>query len=843
MIRSRLPGNPAPVTTLVPASQDEDGAARDALIREIDVEGGMGDGVLDGLVRCAAIVCRCPMAAIALVGEEQQTLPVRLGIELAHTPCEGSLCAQALGGDGVTEVADLRSRHGSVIDPIARADPRVRFMACAPFRVGGIRLGTLCVLDSRPRRLDGHQCDVLSDLARAVGNWLHTRHRLQQDQLRLGLLEEVAHDVVGLVVQVHERCDEQVPLLTVEFDNGRMPSLLELERADVERDPLSLLGRVYPEDRPRLLAALERAITSGVHVAEVVRLMRPRGGAAWVSVHCGASPRAGGGRTWNLFVADVGERMRAEAAVDAARRRWQTAVEAAELGLVTISIGSGQVSLDARAAAQHRLADVASRLSVDDWLNGFDLSTQARAALRKQLFAMSEGQTLTLEVALRTPAAADAPAPGLELIAQASVDEQGQLHALGTCRDVTMRLQMMQLRTQKEAAEQASREKTHFLSRVSHELRTPLNAILGFGELLSAEASGRLGPRGAAYLDRIASAGRLLLRLVDELLELQRTAERPLPAQPLDASEATRRSAALLEGVAAAAGVRVATSTPPEPAWALGDLRATEQVLLNLMSNGIKYNRPNGTLKVELRLAPKEVLIAVSDEGEGIPPERLERLFQPFERIGAERSAVQGHGLGLSIAKQLAEAMGGRIEVSSRRGVGTTFVFALQRAPAGTRAPRVAPPPAADRAGGAASPERTATLLLIEDEPVNALLIQEALRKHPAWDLTVALTGAQGLALAREREPSLLLVDINLPDISGLDIVRTLRSDDRTRHLRCVALSADAMPEQIRAARDAGFDAYWTKPVEVMRLPEMIAAQLDLQRSGELGALHAPTVP
>ena len=403
-------------------------------------------------------------------------------------------------------------------------------------------------------------------------------------------------------------------------------------------------------------------------------------------------------------------------------------------------------------------------------------------------------------------------------------------------RDATEQLKVERMEREKLAAELASRQKTHFLSRVSHELRTPLNAILGFSQLMALDREHPLDPSQRARLDKVRHAGDHLLELINDVLELTRLDEgaRPMELQAVDLLTVLSESAAMLEGLAAEHGV---TLRLPERAASsvvvLADRRAVEQVLLNLLSNGIKYNRRGGVLDVAVRPAGERIELTVTDQGEGLDASRLDQLFQPFNRLGAENSAVGGIGLGLVIARSLTEAMNGSLVASSTPGVGTCFTFSLPEAPSDSMIGFAALQPARPLAPALESLP-PATLLYVEDEPLNALLVTEALRAVPQWRIVLADDGEQGLAMARALLPDIVLLDINLPKLTGDQVLAALRRDTATAGLRCIALSANAMEEQRQAALAAGFDDYWTKPLDLRKLIERLGMQL-----ARVGALRS----
>jgi CheY-like chemotaxis protein len=360
---------------------------------------------------------------------------------------------------------------------------------------------------------------------------------------------------------------------------------------------------------------------------------------------------------------------------------------------------------------------------------------------------------------------------------------------------------------------------------MSHELRTPLNAILGFGQLLATEGISLSASKRAEFTQHILKAGSHLLSLINEVLDLARieSANLMLSLEPVEVAALLKECHTMLEPAAAQRGLHMLIPFDA-PLTLVADRTRLKQVLLNLLSNAIKYNRPAGTVKVTLSRGDEHMFVAVTDEGEGLSETQQARLFQPFNRLGAEQKRVEGTGLGLVIARQLVASMGGELKVASTPGKGSTFTLSLPAgtAPTGTRHradPRDPLPP-----------EPTGThrqVLYVEDEPLNVLLMQEVFKSRPQWVLNIATDGQGGLAAARAQHHDLLLIDMNLPDMNGLELIRALRADPRTSGLQCIALSADAMQTQIDAALAAGFDGYWTKPINVASMLEGLGQALE----------------
>ena len=385
-------------------------------------------------------------------------------------------------------------------------------------------------------------------------------------------------------------------------------------------------------------------------------------------------------------------------------------------------------------------------------------------------------------------------------------------------RDITERKQFEQaLEEAKEAAEAANEAKSEFLSRMSHELRTPMNSILGFGQLLQRYG---LPPEQARSVEHILKAGRHLLNLINEVLEIARIEanQQQLSLEPVHAATLLNEALALVRPTAEQRPVQLALHAPHgTDTYVRADQQRLMQVLLNLLSNAIKYNRAGGT--VDLLAQPLAgadgsafLAIGIRDTGPGIPADRLGELFVAFARLGAERSGVEGTGLGLALSRKLVELMGGCLRVESTVGEGSTFWVELPvtESPSRRLEPGRTDVPRPERA---ARPART--ILYVEDNLANLDLVETILFDRPEIELIPALQGRLGLQLAREHRPDLVLLDLHLPDLPGETVLRELRADDRTRHIPVVVISADATTRQVERLRAAGARDYLTKPLDV----------------------------
>ncbi|MDB4892295.1 MAG: sensor protein [Gemmatimonadetes bacterium] len=380
-------------------------------------------------------------------------------------------------------------------------------------------------------------------------------------------------------------------------------------------------------------------------------------------------------------------------------------------------------------------------------------------------------------------------------------------------RDVTERkVAEASLARAKEEAERANRAKSEFLSRMSHELRTPMNSILGFAQLLS---RAELTPQHSKSIQHILKAGRHLLHLINEVLEIARieAGRENFSLEPVALGPVLREAMGLVRPLAQQHGVSLEEDIWPNDAFGHADRQRLVQVLLNLLSNAIKYNRTGGRVRVacvQVAGEPNRWAVRVIDSGRGIPANRVDQLFTPFARLGAEQTDVEGTGLGLALSRRLCEAMGGELVLESSDADGSVFRIGLEAADNPLHALEDSP-----AAGAINEPHRAATLLYIEDNLANLSLVETILLSRPGWQTIPALQGQLGVELAREHVPDVILLDLHLPDIPGEEVLRRLRADARTATIPVIVVSADATPASLQRLILGGANAYLTKPLDV----------------------------
>ncbi len=424
------------------------------------------------------------------------------------------------------------------------------------------------------------------------------------------------------------------------------------------------------------------------------------------------------------------------------------------------------------------------------------------------------GETVSLEMRLRHADGHDVPvlATGAPRLRNGKV-----VGSTMVTTDLTERKRAEEVRLAKEAAEEANRAKGEFLSRMSHELRTPLNAILGFAQLLEMD---QLAPAQRESVEHILHGGRHLLELINEVLDISRIEEGRLriSLEPVSVKEVVDDSLKLIAPLATDSGIHVEGNlNEAGDRHVQADRQRLRQVLLNLLANAVKYNRKGGKVEITYKeILPGRLRIMVRDTGPGIADDSVERLFTPFERLGADQASVEGTGLGLALSKRLAEAMGGRIGVESTVGEGSTFwvEFALVESPM-ERLKRLGGVPTAVDFAGTLRPR---VVLYAEDNLANLKLVQYLLADRPEVRLLPAMHGRLALSLARDHRPHLILLDLDLADMPGEEVLRELKAHPDTHQIPVVVISARSESEAMRRMLAWGAIDYLTKPLDVQKL-------------------------
>ncbi len=599
---------------------------------------------------------------------------------------------------------------------------------------------------------------------------------------------------------------------------------LELPRALLERlgatgfdggpDARRWLDFIDPPHQTELMAQLQRLMTQQQPLDVELRALPRDGSTCWLHLR-GQVTWDERGRVESLVgtVFEVTAMRLAQEAVHEREQQLSGIVETAMDAIITVDLQQ-RVRLFNRAAGE--MFGIDPQQAIGQPLERF-LPPAAREAHARHVAGFARGLGAAARPMSRLPQLTGLRVNGQTFPIEASIaryDQGGHVLMTAVVRDISDRHEAEGVRAAQIATAAANQAKTDFISRLSHELRTPMNAVIGFLQLLDNPGAAALpAERRARFLQQARSASNHLLELIDDLLDLSRIEAgkvqirmAPIDARgPLDAALDFCHQAALRHGVDLLPRYRDAA-----PTYLHADPLRLRQVMINLLSNAIKYNRPGGQVAVHLRSDAGRVQIAVADNGLGMTAEQKARLFEPFNRLGREGGDIEGSGVGLVVVRQLIERMDGRVEVDSVPGVGTSVTVDL----AAAQAPEVAAPAVTGPAGSGEA-DVAGRVLYIEDNPVNVVIVEEFLLPWPQVKLAIATTGADGVAALAAQAFDLVLLDMELPDMTGLDVLRQLHAQGRLQAgLRVVMLSASAMPDNMRQAFDAGALAYWTKPLD-----------------------------
>lgn len=850
-----------------PSNPAHTDAARLAALQRYEVLGTAPDPAFDEIAELAAAFFGTSMALISLVDGRRHWFKARVGVEATESPRADSFCELTLQRpQEVTVVPDASADPRFAHHPQVTGAQKVRFYAGAPLlSTEGVPLGTLCVLHHEVREFTPAQAHTLTMLARQVMAQLELQRQRRellltvtqrnadlaaQRLLREALAEReqrlarIAAQVPGLVYQFILRPDGTSYF---GYASEGMQQIYGLSPESVRDDASAAFERAHPDDMPRMMQSIQESAAHLTLWDCEYRIRVPGRQQQWVHGRAMPERRPDGSIVWHGVISDITARKQAEQLL---RERDTVLLQAQRLA----KLGSWRWSSAERRSVWSeetcRLfgVDPAQNLVADEDFMKFVHPEDAERVMRTHLDALAGDRAYDVEYrALR--------GDGSTLILHARAElvrdpDTGQaLTMVGTLLDVTERVaaeqelqrhrdhleRLVEERTHeliaaRDQAEQASRAKGEFLSSMSHELRTPMNAILGFSQLLQLDRT--LDARSAGYVHEILRAGHHLLALINEVLDLARieSGRLSLSPEPLPLAELVREAQTLVQPLAQQREVTLSIA-PMQSLVVRADRLRLKQVLLNLLSNAVKYNRPGGTVQVEALVQDMfTVRIRVHDTGIGITAQNLPQLFQPFSRVSG--TTTEGTGIGLSISQRLVAMMGGRIGVNSTPGVGSEFWIELPSDRlADPPPPRITAPDLA--AAPPPRPGRSARVLYVEDNPANLKLVEQIVQRHPSVELLMAPSGSLGLDLARSHRPELLLLDIHLPDIDGFQVLARLRADEGTRHIPVVAVTAQAMPDDVKRVLAAGFDGYLAKPLDLASFDALLDRMLHAAPSSD----------
>lgn len=577
----------------------------------------------------------------------------------------------------------------------------------------------------------------------------------------------------------------------------------------------AFMAAVHPDDVDKVRESERQAALTGRHDV-VHRIVRPDGGVRHVH-ELAQSKFDSAGKSIGLAgtVQDVTELVETENRLRETEERFMFAVEGAGDGVWDWNMQTGEMLFSRVYMAMLGYDENELPARVETWENS--VHPDDLPAVRVSLENYLAGRTPDYRVELRLRCK---DGSYKWILCRGTVvrrDRAGKpVRLIGIHGDInTRKLSEQALVAAREEAERANQAKSEFLSSMSHELRTPMNGILGFAQLLEFDAV--LSDEQRDSVQEILKAGHHLLKLINEVLDLAKveSGHIDLSLEPVEVCPVVDECLALMAPLAARNRITLGHAGLAG-AMVRADRTRLKQVVLNLLSNAVKYNRAGGSVQLEVRAAGQDWLrLSVSDTGQGIAPELQAKLFEPFNRLGAENSQIEGTGIGLTITRRIVELMGGRVGVESTVGVGSRFWIDLPQEAMQTwrLLPSVNGAPAAEGAETEEVADRT--VLYVEDNPANLKLVAQLLARRRHLRLLTAHAPALGVELARSNRPDLILLDINMPGMDGYQLLQVLKTDPLTRSIPVVALTANAMPRDIERGMAAGFSDYLTKPIDV----------------------------
>ncbi len=766
------------------------------------------EAAFDRLVRLAAHLLQVPIVLISLVDENRQWFKACFGLDARQTERKLSFCAHAILTDDVFVVPDAALDARFADNPAVTGPPHVRFYAGAPLKTpGGLNLGTVCAVDTVPRQWSDEQSGLLEDMAamvvdelelrraaRQVREEVEERRRTEENYGRLAFFPEIDPNPIVEVTREGE----------VAYLNPAAARLFpDLWKLGIEHPLLapvtSWISAMEAEGHHSLVCEAQ----FGDLVFQEVVTFVPQNHRA------------------RIMCFDITDAKRAEQSLRESEMKFRAVVQAAS-DAVVLADENDHIILWNRGAEKIFGYNEAEIL-------GEPFSKLL--ASRSQLSAKAKSQLLAKTVELFGQRKDGAEFP-LEL-SLSSWNSGHHTFYSSFMHDITERSQseaairfaIKEAEKSRKEAEKANYAKSDFLSRMSHELRTPMNAILGFGQVLEMD---QLDANQRQSVEYILKAGEHLLKLINEVLDISRieAGHLGLSPEPVSVREVLQEAMDMVRPLCVACGVRL-IDTGVDDFYVRADRQRLKQVIINLLSNATKYNVMGGSITLStFATAHGRIWIRVADTGGGIPEEKLERLFRPFDRLDAESTGIEGTGLGLALSQRLAEAMGGRIEVQSEVGRGTTFSVELARAADPMDGIDVQTAIQNLETQRNSLPENTFKVLYIEDNLSNLKLIETLVSRRPGIQLESAMDGRLGLEMARHNQPDLVLLDLHLPGMMGDEVLNRLKEDDATRRIPIIMMSADATVRQKNRLLAAGAREYLTKPIDVRRFLDVLDENL-----------------
>ncbi|MGM0521045.1 MAG: GAF domain-containing protein [Pseudomonadota bacterium] len=852
----------------VPETPDNE-AQRLQALRDLHVLDTPAEQAFDRLAEFARELFDVPIALVSLVDENRQWFKSHLGVDAAQTPRDVSFCAHAVADNAPLVIHDTLKDARFADHPLVETSPHIRFYAGFPLRpTDDLPVGTLCLIDHQPRDFSARDFRRLKSLAGQAEELLR-QQKISADLARTAkryealfyssAVSKVRIDRAGTIIAINPAI---VDLLGYTKEQLIGQNVAILTPPEIAREHDTYIDRYLAGGRPKVIGKgreVEAQHKDGHRIPVHLAINAIHDDHGDVDEFLGVLTDL-----TDIYAAH--KRMHKEQsllkvlhqgitdyqALMSGERLWTFLMEA--LRTLTDSDYSliGEVlPTDANSILKiHAITDLSwseeSRGLMERLRRG-DMMLTNPDTLLGRVFAHGE-VIMTDDLYhhrlrggfppghppinnyLGVPIFSSGKLIGMFAIAnsQQTLDQEllDWLQPFtDTCallinlyRQMAEREHVMgELAQTRDQAEKANRAKSEFLSSMSHELRTPLNSILGFAQILANGKRHPLSDKQRRQVNQIEKSGQHLLSLINEVLDLAKieAGKLPLSIEPIHVQRVVQDACDTLEANADAAGITLVCCNVPSEWRVSADYTRTKQVLLNLISNAIKYNRVNGRVEISAETQGNMLRFNITDTGPGVDLERHHELFEPFNRLDAENGTIEGTGIGLAITRKLVERMGGEIDVASSPNEGATFWFTLPTTSDKSTAPK---PPHTEQEPYPSEPPKQHALLYIEDNPANQRLMEDIIDDVDDVVLYTAPSAEIGLDIMRSRLPDMVLMDIHLPGMDGYQALEAIRNDWQLKHLPVIALSANAMPSEIKSGLATGFDDYLTKPLEIDKL-------------------------
>jgi PAS domain S-box-containing protein len=631
-------------------------------------------------------------------------------------------------------------------------------------------------------------------------------------------LEKIADRVPGVVYQFQMNPDGSS---CFPFTSEGIHDIYRVFPEDVVNDASIIFSRIHPDDYNGVVASIQASAKDLTLWQHEYRVRFDDGTVRWLSGNAKPQTEADGTIIWHGFISDITERKLVEDDLKESTERHRGLSEAA---FDSIFFSEKGICIE-----QNRMAEKIFGYTNEEAIGRYGTDWIIEADRKTVMDNMIAGHEEPYEVTALRKDGTTFPC----MLSGRMMYYKGRNVRVTSLSDITQRKQAEEaLIKAKSEAVKANQAKSEFLSRMSHELRTPMNSILGFAQLMQ---MAELTPKQTKAVNHILNNGRHLLNLINEVLDISgiEAGRQNLTPEPVQLSSFINE---ITDGIQVAANKRKISiwlvDSPANSLFALADRFRLKQVLINLLGNAIKYNSEGGSVTIRTARQPANeqgltnIRISISDKGNGIRPEDIGKLFQPFERIGADRTETEGTGLGLMVVKKLTEAMNGTVGVESEVGTGSTFwielPFTENNQPDVSQSPGSSTPELSDY-------KHVSTILYIEDNLSNIELVGEIMAEHrPEIRLITSVYGKQALKLAEEHKPGLILLDLDLPDVQGREVLEQLLTDDSSKAIPVIIISADAMPFQVEKLMKAGAMDYLTKPLDIVQFLSTIERHLKI---------------